>query len=86
MLAKLSVYFNFYNAVTVTSQIAVLPPSWVLTIMVARPGPTAVTTPLLIDAILLLVEDHSTLTLVALSGLTDTSRVAAAPTLRLSLV
>jgi hypothetical protein len=67
------------GAVTVTVLLAVLPPSWVDTVMVAFPPPTAVTTPLLTVATLVLLLFQFTFLFVALLGLTVDVRVAVAP-------
>ena len=55
-------------AATVTAQVAVLPPSSVVTVMVAVPGATAVTTPSVTVAMLASLVLHVTFLLVALSG------------------
>jgi hypothetical protein len=61
--------------ITLTSQEAVLPPSVVVTVIVAVPGPTAVTVPLLTVATLLLLDDQLTALFVALLGFTVAVRV-----------
>jgi hypothetical protein len=65
--------------VTVTALLAVLPPSTVLTVMVAFPAPTAVTTPLFTVATPVLLLDHVTFLFVAFVGVTVAVRVAVAP-------
>jgi hypothetical protein len=61
-------------------QVAVLPPSTVVTVMVALPAPTKVTKPLATAATDELLVDQLTLLLEALLGLTVAMRVAEAPT------
>jgi hypothetical protein len=72
--------------VTVTAQVAVLLPSCVVTVIVALPADTAVTTPFVTvateEALLL----HVTLLFVAFAGKTVTVNVSEAPTVRLSVV
>ena len=71
---------------TVTVTLAVFPPSLVFTVMVAVPGPTAVTTPLASTvATLLSEEDHSTSRFVAFSGVTVAVSAAFSPGSRSSL-
>ena len=73
--------------VTVTRQIAVMPPSAVVTVMVAVPGATAVTLPLpstvATDKLSLL---HVTFLLVASLGVMVALRITVPPTVRLALV
>ena len=74
-------------AVTVTTQVAVLLPSSVVAVMVAVPGATAVTLPLVSTvatpgALLSQVTDLS----VALSGVMAAIRVSLLPTSRVKLV
>jgi len=69
---------------TVTAQAAVLPPSTVVTVMVAVPAATAVTLPLvdtLATSVLLLL--HVTFLLVVLEGVIVAVRVSVPPTARL---
>jgi hypothetical protein len=69
---------------TVTVQVAVLPPSEVVTVIVADPGATAVTVPFsdtVATAVLLLLQ--LTALLVALVGVMVAIRVSEAPALRL---
>ena len=57
------------TVVTVMAQVAVLLPSWVVTVMVAVPAATAVTRPLVFTvAIAVLLDDQLTVLLVALLG------------------
>ena len=71
------------EAVTVTAQLAVLPPSFVVAVMVADPALTPVTAPfgdtVAIEALLLL---HVTSLFVALAGVMAGVRVSVAPTAR----
>ena len=57
-------------ALIVTMQVSVYPPSTVVTVMVAVPGATPVTIPLLTVATLLLLVDQVTALLVASEGRT----------------
>ena len=66
-------------AFTVTSHEAVLPPSVVVTVMVAVPAFRAVTLPLATDATLASLDVHDTDLSVALSGLTVATRVSSPP-------
>lgn len=73
--------------VTVTVQVAVLPPSSVRTVIVAEPAAFAVTTPL--DetvATVVLLDDHVTALLVALDGDTVAVRVPVVPAIKDILV
>ena len=74
--------------VTVTLQLALLPlPSFAVTVIVAVPGPTAVTLPFESTAATDVLEDfHVTALLLALLGLTVTVKVSVAPVFRLRLV
>ena len=67
---------------TVTSQLAVLLPSCVVTVMVAVPAATAVTVPLSTVTILLSLLLQVTFLLLALSGFTVAVRVSLSPTVR----
>jgi copper chaperone CopZ len=68
------------EAVTVTAQVAVLPPSAVVTVIVAFPAATGVTTPeMLTDATEVLLEAQVTLLFVAFDGLTVAVSVPVAP-------
>ena len=69
---------------TVTSQVAVLPPSSVFTVMVALPAFIAVTLPFDTEATELLLDDHVTFLFVALSGLTVAVRVSSSPSVRVA--
>jgi hypothetical protein len=70
---------------TVTEQAAVLPPSTVVTVIVAKPAAMAVTVPLFTVATLVLLEDHVTALFVALAGLTVSIRFAVYPMLKVSV-
>jgi hypothetical protein len=81
--------------VTVTAHEAVAPPSAVVTVMFAVPGPTAVTTPPLTLATPALLDAHVIAGFVALAGMTAAVRLAvtvsprvkpSADALRLTLV
>jgi hypothetical protein len=72
--------------VTVTEQVAVLPPSTVVTVIVAEPAATALTVPLLTVATPVLLESHATFLFDALPGETVATRVAEPPTARERLV
>ena len=71
-----------FLASTVTEQVAVLPPSDVVTVMVAVPALTAVTWPPLTVATPVLEEDQLTPVLVALEGATEAVRVSLPPSVR----
>ena len=64
---------------TVTSQVAVFPPSSVLTVIVALPVFSAVTLPFDTDATELLLDVHVAFLFVALSGFTIAVRVSSSP-------
>ena len=67
---------------TVTSQVAVLPPSSVLTMIVAFPAFKAITLPFDTDATVPLLDVQVTFLFVALSGLTVAVRVISSPSVR----
>lgn len=67
---------------TVILHVAVLPPSFVLTVIVAVPAFTAVTIPPLTDATVASEVDHSIVLSVALSGRTVAERVSLSPSVR----
>ena len=73
-------------SVTVSSQVAVWLPSSVVTVMVAFPAATALTTPLETVATLLLLVDQVMFLLVASLGRTVAVRVTVSPTLMLAVV
>ena len=73
-------------AFTVTSQVAVLPPSSVVTVIVAVPALIAVTTPLSTVATEGSLVDQVTFLLVAVSGLTVADKVKVSPSVRVSEV
>ena len=73
-------------SLTVTEQVAVLPPLTVVTVIVALPGDTATTVPSLTLATPLSLLDHLTLLSVASDGSTLAVRMALCPTSRLILV
>ena len=86
-LAVLPVITIFACSVTVTEQVAVLPPSAVVTVIVADPGLTAVTLPLPSTVAISVAEDFQlTDLLVALSGDTVAVSVSDPPSTRLRLV
>ena len=66
---------------TVITHVFVLLPSWVVTVIVAEPTPTAVTTPVVLTvATLVLLLDHVTFWFVALAGATVAVNVRVPPT------
>ena len=69
-----------------TSQVAVLPPSAVVTVIVARPAFNAVTLPSDTEATVLSLDDQVTFLLVALSGLTVAVKVSSSPSVRVAEV
>jgi hypothetical protein len=74
------------GAVTVTTLVAVKPPTAVETVIVAVPAPTAVTTASLTVATAALLVDQVTAGFVALGGVTVAVSVSEAPTIRLRVV
>jgi hypothetical protein len=65
--------------VTVTAQVAVLPPSWVVAVMLASPAATPMTVPLLTCATAVLLLFHVTFLLVALLGAMMAVRLSVPP-------
>jgi hypothetical protein len=89
-IVKLRVEFTLTpvtGTTTVTAQVAVNPPSLVVTVIVADPAATAVTSP---DALTVAIEvaelDQTTVLFVAFDGATVATRVLVAPTARLRLL
>jgi hypothetical protein len=72
-----------FASVTATEQVAVFPPSAVVTVIVADPAPTAIIVPPDTDATLLLLLLHVKFWFVALEGANTASRLSVPPTLRL---
>ena len=72
--------------VTVTAQVAVLLPFWVVTVIVAEPCATAVTVPLATVATFVLLLDQVTFLLVALAGNTVGVSVRVLPTLSVAVI
>lgn len=70
---------------TVTVQVSVQPPSAVVTVMVALPAETPLTTPLLTVAILVFEEDQVTFLFVASLGETVAVRLVVEPTATLAV-
>jgi hypothetical protein len=72
---------EMFSETTVTLQVAVLPPSTVVTVIVADPAAFAVTRPFATVTTLLLLLLHVTLWLLALDGVITAVRVSVPPTI-----
>ena len=83
-LSNVTPVTGYTLALTVTSQVAVLPPSSVLTVIVALPAFNAVTLPFDTDATVPLLDVQVTFLFVALSGLTVAVRVSSSPSVRVA--